>query len=260
MPLEAAGDSSCSIASRAPGDVVFDILKSNLKVDWRDYVVLVADKFDGNPFAVLAAIILSQNTSDKNSIKAYERLREKIGVHPQDIVRTPLHNIIEAIRPAGLPKQKAEALIGVARLVLEHGGEKWLVQAPPEELRRELLKVKGVGKKTVDVFLSFYRRYRGVFAVDTHAARIAKRWGLVREKATYDEVSRALLEYFGPDKAEEAHRLLIALGRRYCRAKNPRCDKCPLRGLCPWPEKAVQAGSRQLSRGGSGGRSKNSGT
>ncbi len=260
MQPKVSGGSNCSIASRAPGDVVFDVLKNNLKVDWKDYVVLVAGKLDGNPFAVLAAIILSQNTSDRNSIKAYERLREKVGVRPQDIVSASPRDIIEAIRPAGLPKQKAEALIGVARLVLEHGGEKWLARAPPEELRRELLRVRGVGKKTVDVFLSFYRRYRGVFAVDTHAARIAKRWGLVRGNATYDEVSRALLEYFGPEKAEEAHRLLIALGRQYCRAKNPRCSECPLRGLCPWPEKAAQVVSRRPSRRGSNGQSRSSGT
>jgi endonuclease-3 len=79
-----------------------------------------------------------------------------------------------------------------------------------------------------------------VFAVDTHAMRIAKRWGLVGEKAGYDEVSKALLEFFGPEKAEEAHRLIIALGRRYCTARNPRCSECPLRDICPYPRRTTR--------------------
>jgi len=238
--------SSASISEKASGREVLEILKSALKPDWREYVVLVADKLDGNPFAVLTAIILSQNTSDKSSIRAYMRFREVIGVKPEDAVSKGLDRVREAIRAAGLADQKARAILDVARLVIGKGGEEWLEKASPEELERELLRIRGIGRKTVDVFLSFYRRYRGVFAVDTHAARIAKRWGLVRGNASYDEISKALLNYFGPENSEEAHRLLIALGRRYCRAKRPLCNQCPLRELCPWPslESALQQ-SRQ---------------
>jgi len=61
-------------------------------------------------------------------------------------------------------------------------------------------------------------------------------WGLVGEKAGYDETSRALLHFFGPEYSEEAHRLLIALGRTYCKARNPDCSRCPLRDICPYPQ------------------------
>jgi endonuclease-3 len=250
-----------SIAAKSSGQEVLERLRRALSVRWEDYVVLVAARLDGNPFAVLASIILSQNTSDKNSIKAYHRLREEVGVKPEDILSASLERLVEAIRPAGLPKQKAVALREAARLVASKGGENWLSSAPPEEVRSELLRVPGIGKKTVDVFLSFYRGYKGVFAVDTHAARIAKRWGLVGEDAGYDEVSRSLLEFFGGENAEEAHRLLIALGRTYCRARNPRCEVCPLRDICPWPAKGpAQARLRRQSRGAKGGPGRSSGT
>ena len=223
-----------SIAERASGEEVFRRLSSALKPRWDEYVVLVADRSDGNPFAVLAAIILSQNTSDKNSIRAYQRLRGRLGrVTPEAILSLPEEELIEVIRPAGLPRQKARALREAARRILEAGGEKVLLEMPPEELRRFLLAIPGVGKKTADVFLSFYRK-APVFAVDTHALRIAKRWGLVGPKAGYDEASEALLRFFGPERAEEAHRLIIALGRRYCTARNPRCSECPLRDICPY--------------------------
>ncbi|MEM4971993.1 MAG: hypothetical protein QXE01_12160, partial [Sulfolobales archaeon] len=70
------------------------------------------------------------------------------------------------------------------------------------------------------------------FAVDTHAMRIAIRWGLVSRRS-YEEASKALLEFFGGERAEEAHRLLIALGRRYCRSRNPLCGECPINIYCP---------------------------
>ena len=221
-----------SIAERMSGDEVFEALRRSLRVDWRDYVALVAYNLDRDPFAVLAAIILSQNTSDKNSIKAYHRLREEVGVTPEAILSVDEERLVEVIRVAGLPRQKARALKALARLVAERGGSEWLLREDPWRLREELLRLPGVGPKTVDVFLSIYKR-APVFAVDTHAARIAKRWGLVGEKAGYEEVSRALLEFFGAERAEEAHRLLIALGRTYCRARNPRCWECPLREACP---------------------------
>ena len=223
---------SGSIADRASGDEVFMILKGNLRVDWRDYVALVAYYLDRDPFAVLVAIILSQNTSDKNSIKAYMKLREEVGVTPEAILGVSEESLINVVRIAGLPRHKVAAMRALAELVKGRGGTGWLLREDPWRLREELLKIKGVGKKTVDVFLSIYGR-APVFAVDTHAARIAKRWRIVEESAGYDEVSRALLEFFGSERAEEAHRLLIALGREYCRARNPRCEVCPIRRLCP---------------------------
>lgn len=223
-----------SIKDVVSGAVVFERLKSTLTYDWRDYVVLVALREDGRPFPVLVAIILSQNTSDKNSIRAYRILRERIGLDPKSIAEAPMDELIEAIRPAGLASQKAATLKGVALKVLELGGEAALDSMDPSRLREELMKVKGVGPKTVDVFLSAYRGV-GVFAVDTHARRIAVRWGLARPNASYNEVSQALLNFFGGERSEEAHRLLIALGRLYCRARRPRCGECPLRDVCPYP-------------------------
>jgi len=222
-----------SIRERMSGQEVFERLRAAIKYDWRDYVVLIALNEDKRPFAVLSAIILSQNTSDKNSIKAYQNLRSKVGVDPNSIIRAPIEVIEDAIRPAGLARQKAATLKRVARKVLELGGEDSLATMDPEVLRAEMLQVKGVGPKTIDVFLAAYRGL-GVFAIDTHAKRIAVRWGLVKPNAKYEEVSEALLEFFGPDNAEEAHRLLIALGRLYCRARNPRCSECPLRDACPY--------------------------
>ena len=228
-----------SIAERAGGREVYQRLREALNPSWDEYVVLVSDRLDGNPYAVLAAIILSQNTSDRNSIRAYHQLRSRLGgrVTPEAVLSLSEEELAETIKAAGLHRQKARALREAARKILEAGGEKVLEEMPPEELRGFLLSIPGVGKKTADVFLSFYRK-APVFAVDTHALRIARRWGLIGPRDGYDKASKALLEFFGPELAEEAHRLIIALGRRYCTARSPRCSSCPLRDICPYPARA----------------------
>jgi endonuclease-3 len=219
------------IADVISGGEVFRILSEAFRVDVGEYVVLVARSLGEGAFPVLVSVILSQNTSDRNSIKAFLTLRERVGVRLEDILGASVEDIANAIRVAGLWRQKAETIKRVAEHVARLGGEDFLLREDPFRVREELLKVKGVGFKTVDVFLSVVRR-APVFAVDTHAMRIALRWGLARRR-DYMEVSRALLDYFGAERAEEAHRLLIALGRRVCKARSPRCWECPLASYCP---------------------------
>jgi endonuclease-3 len=219
------------IADVISGGEVFRILSEAFRVDVGEYVVLVAHSLGEGAFPVLVSVILSQNTNDRNSIKAFLTLRERVGVRLEDILRASVEDIANAIRAAGLWRQKAETIKRVAEHVVRLGGEDFLLREDPFRVREELLKVKGVGFKTVDVFLSVVRK-APVFAVDTHAMRIALRWGLARRR-DYMEVSGALLDYFGAERAEEAHRLLIALGRRVCKARNPRCWECPLASYCP---------------------------
>lgn len=218
-----------SIAQRIGGDKIFEILASSLREDPSEYVVLHSQR-DG-PFAVLIAVVLSQNVSDKNSIRAFDELRSRVGVEVEKIAAAPIEELEAAIRPAGLYRQKARTIKRLAELLLSKGGEKYLIKEDPLKLREELMSVDGVGKKTVDVFLSFYRR-APVFAVDRHAMRVAMRWGLI-DRENYDLASRELLKLFGPELSERAHRLVIALGRRYCRPRAPRCGDCPLRAYCP---------------------------
>ena len=225
------------------GSKVYEVLKKSVGYSEEEYVVLVARKISSNPFLLLVSIVLSQNTSDKNSIKALERFVKIVGTSCTDVMKTPRNVVEEAIRPAGLYKQKADTIIRLAGVVCEVG-EDFLLKAPIIEVRRLLKSVKGVGDKTIDVFLSVARK-APVFAVDTHAMRIAKRWGLIGDKANYEEASRALLRFFGKDKAEEAHRLLISLGRRYCTARRPRCMDCPLREACPYARRLLQSQSRK---------------
>jgi len=213
------------------GERLLKILESSVEYRPEEYVVHVASD---NPFLTLVGIILSQNTTDKNAIAALKRFREEVGDTPEKVLEKGYEAVARAIRISGSYRRKAEAIVELARRLVAKGGISYLETASPSELREFLSSVKGIGRKTVDVFLSFTGKEK-VFPVDTHARRIAYRWGLTSSpKARYEEVSKALAEHFGENvDYERAHKLIIAFGRKYCRARWPRCEECPLRNCCP---------------------------
>ncbi|MEB3759587.1 MAG: endonuclease III [Desulfurococcales archaeon] len=214
------------------GPTVYRLLESKVSIDRKDFVVHVPEA-EKDPFLALVAIILSQNTNDKNSIRALRRLLS-IGSTPEDFLRVGVEKIMDAIRISGGYRRKAETILMLSKFLVEKGGTRYLVETDPELLREELSKIKGIGPKTVDVFLSFYRGVR-VFPVDTHARRIAWRWGLVsKPSVSYKLVSSSLAGFFGDTvDYEKAHKLIISFGRSICRARNPRCEICPLKECCP---------------------------
>jgi len=186
-----------------------------------------------DPFKLLVATILSQNTNDKNSIRAFRRLEEKVGITPESILKADERDIEDAIRVGGLYKQKTIALKKIARVVIEKyaGNLTSLIQKPLDEARRELMKLPKVGYKTADVVLLFAGK-KSVFPVDTHITRISKRLGLVEDRATYEEIRASWEKLLDKEKFGFVHLLLIEFGRRVCTAKSPRCKECPVNDLC----------------------------
>ena len=191
-----------------------------------------------SPFEILVGIVLSQNTSDKNAFAAMERLRKLLGdVTPEAILRVGTSALEEAVRPAGMHRQRARTLVALAKFVYQHRG--WLEELRSmdvEEARRYLMRIPGIGPKTADVFLLMYLG-KATFPVDTHIARISARLGIVRKGARYEEIRSRYLELLprDPELLARLHVLLITHGRRVCRARNPRCNECPLRDLCCSP-------------------------
>jgi len=201
-------------------------LKSSIKIDKKKFVVDYVD----NPFRVLVAIILSQNTNDKNAIRALSNLKQKVGLSPKSIANADLGVIEEAIKPAGLQRQKARTIKNLSRNIVNGLDIESILKMDVLEARKRLLGIEGIGKKTADVFLAIYGKR--IMGVDTHAKRIARRLGIT-SSSSYDEIQRAYLSVFDfVDDFDYLHKLIISLGRKYCLAKSPRCDRCPISDLC----------------------------
>jgi endonuclease-3 len=187
-----------------------------------------------NPFPTLVATIVSQNTTSKNAEKAFERLSEKYQITPEALANADEKEVEEALRIAGLYRNKAETIKEVSRIVLRefHGSLGFVCSLPLEEARKSLMSLPGVGPKTADVVLLFSARKHTV-PVDTHVNRVSKRLGLASEGGCYEEVRTELQSLFAPEDYLAVHILLIALGRRYCKALKPLCQQCPINELCP---------------------------
>jgi len=215
---------------KANGKEVYDMLAKHLTINENEFSPMIALNKNKNPFSILVSIILSQNTTDKNAIRAYNNLYEKTKLDINNIMNLSVDELSEIIRVAGLPKQKSRSIIELAKFI-KGKGEQYLIEKDPLELKKELMEIPGIGEKTCDVFLSFFREFP-VFPVDTHIKRIALRWGL-SDKKSYKDISNALMDFFGKELSRNAHKLMITFGRSYCKSKKPRCNECFLKEICP---------------------------
>lgn len=187
-----------------------------------------------NPFETLIVTIISQNTTSKTAGKAFERLSEKYQITPEALANADERKIGTALRIAGLYRNKAEVIVEVSKIVQRefHGSLDFVFSLPVNDARESLMSLPGVGPKTADVVLLFSAR-KHILPVDTHVNRVSKRLGLAPEKGGYEEVRASLQSLYVPDDYLAVHLLLIALGRKYCRALNPLCRQCPVNELCP---------------------------
>ncbi len=203
---------------------------NNLKFNQNEFIVSTTKPFN-NIFEFLVAIILSQNTSDKNAIRAFNRLRTVCPVTPQSILETQIEILENAIMPAGLYKVRACTLKKLAKIVIEKydGKLEFINKMDWRQARKVLLNLPGVGEKTADVLLAFLGK--PVFPVDTHIRRLVTRLGLVK-RDNYEEISSVLKKIFKPEEYLMVHLKMISYGRRVCKARKPQCDKCSLNDIC----------------------------
>jgi len=185
------------------------------------------------PFEVLVAVVLSQATSRAGNIMAFENLRKNYKLTPQTLVKIPTNRLVALIKPAGLQKVRGPRLKEMSRFLLDNynGRLGRILELPKDEARKKLLEVPAVGPKTADVMLEFVAG-KGTLPIDTHIDRIAKRLGIVDERAKYDEIREALESLVEEERRRYVHLLLIEFGREICRARNPLCDSCKITGYC----------------------------
>jgi len=224
-------------------NLILDILDKTYrdKKMWQevDYILKTddtgVDTWDdfSKPFENLIIGILSQNTNDKNSTKAYLGLVKRFEISPVELAKAPRSEIKEAIKSGGLYNIKAKRIKKFASAVLEKykGDLSSVVNLPREEARRKLIELPGIGIKTADVCLAYCSNC-SIIPIDTNINRVAKRLGLCHSEATYEEVQNSLEEIISPEQRVRAHELLIRLGRDYCRAKSPLCRSCPVNTEC----------------------------
>jgi endonuclease-3 len=207
-------------------EAAIDELVSTLKEYLKEEVPVVTQisRKEQNPFLVLIGTLLSLRTKDETTDGAMKRLMEKART-PEEILALPLEEIERLIYPVGFYRVKARTLKETAAVILNdyHG-------IVPDSLD-ELLKIKGVGRKTANLVLNEGYGKLGI-CVDTHVHRISNRLGLVASKKPL-ETEKALEKVLPLEYWIVYNTLLVAFGQKICKPVSPLCSVCPLTSMCP---------------------------
>ena len=188
----------------------------------------------GQPVAVLIQTILSQNTSDRNSGRAFTSLMTSF-VSWDDMVDDSIQHIALKIKCGGLGEVKAKYIKQALSAIKMKQGDfnlDFLKGFPLEEARDWLVELPGVGMKTASCVLLFGLGMPAM-PVDTHVFRVSRRLGLIDATTSVEQAHRLLEKLVSAESIYPFHILLIEHGRKTCKARNPLCKGCVLCQMCP---------------------------
>jgi endonuclease-3 len=187
-----------------------------------------------NPIDVLIGTILSQNTSDANSGRAFVSLKASFDSW-EAVASAPAEHIAQVIKSGGLSQIKAVRIKQVLEQIEKEQGRISLDSLKAinmDEVEDYLMRLPGVGHKTASCVLLFSLG-KPSLPVDTHIFRVAKRLGLIDSRASVEKAHSLLQEQIPHSMVYQFHIHMIEHGRQICHARQPRCDRCILRSICP---------------------------
>ena len=191
---------------------------------WETPVVTLMAETYASPFRVLISCILSLRTQDATTAKASHRLFA-VADTPQAMVKLSAKKLEKLIYPVGFYKTKARQIREICRRIIAQCSGR-----VPDEID-ELLKFKGVGRKTANLVVTLGYNKPGI-CVDTHVHRISNRWGYINT-ATPEKTEIALRAKLPKRYWIEYNNLLVNFGQHLCRPISPLCSVCPVKQYCP---------------------------
>ena len=185
-------------------------------------LTIISQKND--PFAVLVSCIISLRTRDEVTYPASARLL-KLAKTPAQLMKLSNAKLEQAIYPAAFFRNKSQSIKELCKdLVDNYEGR------VPDKLE-ELLKLKGVGRKTANLTLILGHNKPGI-CVDIHVHRISNRWGYVKTKSP-NETEMALRDKLPKCYWKGYNDLLVTFGQNICKPVSPFCGSCPIAEICP---------------------------
>ena len=178
-----------------------------------------------NPFELLVATILSAQCTDERVNTVTADLFRKY-TKPEDYLKVSPRELEKDIQSTGFFRNKTKSIQGTSKVLTEEYGG----QVP--HTMDELLELPGVARKTANVVLGNAFDIKAGVVVDTHVTRLSHRLGLTQEK-TAEKIERDLIPIVPKKDWVIFPHLMIAHGRKICKARNPLCAECPVEKLCP---------------------------
>jgi len=177
-----------------------------------------------DPFQLLISVRLSAQCTDARVNLVTPALFARYQTI-EDFASADVSDVEEYIRSCGFFRQKARDIVGMAQMILaEYGGR------VPDSIE-ELTRLPGVGRKTANLICGDVYGMPSAVVADTHFIRITNRLGLVNTKDPL-KVEREMRPLLPPEESNDFCHRCVMFGRDVCRAVKPRCEACPIRGIC----------------------------
>lgn len=182
------------------------------------------DEIKDTPFTTLISCILSLRTKDEVTEKASVKLLKKYDT-PEKILKLSEKQIQSLIYPVGFYKTKAKRIKEISKTLIEKYSS-----IVPQDLN-ELLKLKGVGRKTANIVMLYGHKKQGFLPIDTHCHRIPNRLGWIKTK-TPDETEKMLTKILPLKYWDDFNHLFVSFGQTICLPVSPFCSSCPIKKYC----------------------------
>lgn len=204
--------------------VVIRLIKKECRKYQNPIVTQIGEQLK-DPFKVLISCVLSLRTKDAVTAKASKKLF-RVADTPEKILKLSTKQIEKLIYPVGFYKTKAKNI----KLICKDLIEKYNRKVPRNE--EDLLKLKNVGRKTMNIVMTYGFGSNEHIAVDTHVHRISNRLGWVKTKIP-EETETELLRIIPKKYYYDINDLLITFGQNVCVPVSPFCSKCSVNKYCP---------------------------
>lgn len=201
---------------------IISILKKEV-AKFENPLINKIEKEGRDPYKILISCLLSLRTRDKEAHMATEKLFS-LAKTPEEMIKLEDKEIENAIKRVNYYKTKARRIKEISsELIKNYNGK------VPNTLE-ELLKLKGVGRKTANIVLS-YAFGKESIAVDTHVHRISNRLGILKTRSPF-ETEIVLMKILPKRYWKYINNLLVVWGQNICLPKNPKCDMCKISKYC----------------------------
>ena len=175
-------------------------------------------------YELLIAIVLSAQSTDKRVNECTKVLFKKYK-SLKALKEAEIRDLENIIRPVGSFHKKASYIKDIASILIDrYDGD-----VPTN--RNELITLPGVGRKTINVFLSEFYNIPAI-GVDTHVERVSKRLRLALDRDNVLIIEKKLMKYFKREDWAKRHLQMVLFGRYFCKAKKPLCRDCKLKDVC----------------------------
>jgi endonuclease III len=196
-----------------------------------------------DPFEIIVAESAAYLVDDDRRARVFARVRDEVGLCPEDILGTPTPVLVAVIRDGGmLPEHRAEKLVKACNTALEIGLDRLreLIRTDAKKAGKLLQKFPGIGEPGADKILLFSRA-KQTLGADSNVLRVLVRLGFGEgDERKYNQMYRSAAEAVAAQLPEDyswlisAHQLLRRHGQEICRRSAPLCEVCPLTNGCRW--------------------------